>query len=562
MSEDPPALGPSAQELWQWAQTVNAFVMLAQRFRSARERPERLAERDDEHAALQHEARQHPPLRLMRDGEQQEWLQRVPAALAAQQLDEPVSVWSAQLVDEHGVPTGDWGLEAHTWDEDGAVTATLFAVCRDAEDALALTRHLREHGTPERLAGLQELAEQAQGRFVQSIEPDATAGSPGNETVVADRARVRMAPALSEQAWADALRRALPPRTADAVVAMDPAHRHHRAWRELHALANAEVLRVGADPDKLATVVRSVPRWREDVKNAPALAHWAITTARAMPNYDRMVTNPPGRLATADESAPTATASTGGRRLVDVSSPREALEWANELEATNAQHQIEAKLGFGRWGGEVDSVLATKFPGLAAATKGAATRSADEEPTIALVTGEVAVVEDERAQRPSSDRPAVASMPETDMSTLRGIAADVASWDPDRPVNRRSAYMMLGRTDPAIDRMIAEKFGDDPRIIERLQELYPDGLPEADAASWRNRADADEAVAAADRSEPDDPRTLRREDVDGQVTAQAPASAAAQQRGIANTVAGTQSPVVRRLLERTAPTAAGPIRRA
>src|SRR5829696_7802711 len=140
MSDDVPALYPSATELWQYAQAVNALGALSARLRvvvaGTREREARLAFSDAEHAARHHEARRCPPLRLMTDDEQVGWQRRVPRVLAAGQDDEPFTVWTAQLVDADAGWTGEWGVEAHAWQQ-GAATFSLFAVCRDAEDALA-----------------------------------------------------------------------------------------------------------------------------------------------------------------------------------------------------------------------------------------------------------------------------------------------------------------------------------------------------------------------------------------------------------------------------------------
>lgn len=158
MSEDAPTSLPTSQEVWQWAQTLNAISGVAARIRARREREGRLAHSDDEHAARQHGARQHPPVRLMSDDEQLKWQRRIPSALTAQLRDEPFTVWTARMVDPEGKPTDEWGLEANTWDERGTPTSSLLLVLRDAEDALAMTRHLREHGTAEDILRVYQLA--------------------------------------------------------------------------------------------------------------------------------------------------------------------------------------------------------------------------------------------------------------------------------------------------------------------------------------------------------------------------------------------------------------------
>jgi hypothetical protein len=151
---DVPTLYPSATQLWQYAQTVNTIAGLAASLRArlarARQADGRLAFAEAEHAARLHQARQLPPIRLMTDQEQARWQHRIPAELAALPHNEPFTVWTAQLVNDAGQPTGEWGLEAHCWDH-GRPTSSVFAVCPDAADALAMTRHLREHGSRDQL---------------------------------------------------------------------------------------------------------------------------------------------------------------------------------------------------------------------------------------------------------------------------------------------------------------------------------------------------------------------------------------------------------------------------
>lgn len=547
MSEDAPTLLPASQEVWQWAQALNAVSGLAARIRARRERDGRLAHSDDEHAALQHETRQHPPVRLMSDEEQLEWHRRVPSALAAQQGDEPVSVWTARMVDAQGKPTDEWGVEAHTWGENGGATATAMVVCRDAEDALAMARHLREHGTAEDLGRLHELAARGNGQFV---EPPQAAQQPG---AAAQLGRHAAPLVLSENDWETALRRELSPDLADRIIVKDPAHPHNAAWRELHELANQEVLRVGADPARLAALVRAVPHWRDDVINPPALAHWAIKESRTSPTYDRIVAAPgagaAGATAGTGAAAPSpAAAEEHARRpprLNEVRSPRDAVEWAKGLEPRNPAHRLEAKAGFGHWGDEVDGVLNSKFPGLAQKATEAAKKERAKQNAKAAPAEQVAVAEVEVAE------------PANDPTTLQEFADRVDQLDPANTFHRREAHIMLGRTAPDIDRLIAEKFSDDPKVVEKVQALYPDGLPEADAAAWRNRAQGDEAVATAEAAAPDDPATPRREDADAEVASHGERGLAASQRGIANKVAGTQPEVLRRTVQ----TQPGPTRR-
>lgn len=62
-----------------------------------------------------------------------QYAQAITTALATSPPEDPVTVWTARLVHTAGTPTGEWGLQAHTW-QSGMVTTSLFAVCRDAED--------------------------------------------------------------------------------------------------------------------------------------------------------------------------------------------------------------------------------------------------------------------------------------------------------------------------------------------------------------------------------------------------------------------------------------------
>lgn len=406
VSEQTPTLYPSGTELWQYTQAVTAISSLSGRLRArlaqARERDGRLAFGEAEHAARRHDARQHPALRLMTTDEQAEWRSRVPAALATAHHGEPVTVWTAQLAGADGAPSGEWGLEAHTWDRDRA-TSSLLAVCRDAEDALAMTRQLRAHGTPEALADLRHLASAA-----------TTLASPDSGAL-----------ALSQAAWEAALRQELPTAIADKIIVNDPGHPHHRAWRELHTLANDEVTR-GADPTQLAALVSRVPNWRASVRNPPALAHWAITQART--------------------TIPSQPATTPTRpQLAEVRTSKQAHTWATSLDPANPDHRLQAKLGFGRWGEPVDRILTTRFPNLV----------------------------QQATSTTTPDRNTATAEP----ATAAELAAHVNQLDPTKPIDRRAAHLMLGRVPIDIDRMLAAKFGHHPDIADKLRTLYPHGLP-------------------------------------------------------------------------------------
>jgi hypothetical protein len=115
----------------------------------------------------------------------------------------------------------------------------------------------------------------------------------------------------------------------------------------------------------------------------------------------------------------------------------------------------------------------------------------------------------------------------------------VRRLDPAKPIDRRAAHVMLGRVPTEIDRLLAEKFGHDPQVAEKLQTLYPDGLPDADATAWRNRAHGDELDAAAALA-------AHHNDPNSHAAATRGQGLAAQQRGIATAVAGRQPPIVRR----------------
>ncbi|HEY0637614.1 MAG TPA: hypothetical protein VGD67_08200 [Pseudonocardiaceae bacterium] len=406
MSDDPPGLMVPASELWQWAQAVNAVTAFAGWLRRSRERAGRLAFADEAHAEFVHQVREAPPpVRPMTDDERSVWADRVPVEMVIRPDDQLVTVWTAQLVDESGAPTGEWGVEAHCWVGNSAV-ASAFVVCRDPVDALALTRQLRAEGTA------------AAVRRVQSLADGGPAGQPH---------------ALTEQEWLAALRRGLPGRLAERIVADDPGHPHHAAWRELWALAAEEVSRVGADPDRLVGLIATIPRWRDDVRNPPALAHWALTEARASTTYESVVRGEPRR---AEQPVPVAP------RLREVRDPAAALAWASHLVADDPVHRIEAQQGFGRWGSEVDAILARTFDGLLGAVATPPNRSAVVDPAV-----------------------------------VAELRAEVERLDPQRPIDRRAARIMLGRVPDEVTELIAQRFAGEPAIEERLGELYPDGVP-------------------------------------------------------------------------------------
>lgn len=466
VNDTAPTLYPSATELWQYAQAITTLSTLAGRIRAriarAREHAGRLALADGENAARHHEARRHPPVRMMTDEERSAWQARVPAPVASPGPGEPVTVWTAQLLDAAGKPTTEWGLEAHVWDG-GRTASSLFMVCRDAEDALAMAHHLRGHGTREHLDRLHALAASAPGQFVKAPEP----------TVSARLGSTAPALALSEAAWESALRQHLPAALADQIIVNDPAHPHHAAWCELHKLADGEVQRVGADPAKLARLVGTVPRWRDDVRNPPALAHWTLTNARSSPGYPAKVQpdTTSARQPPPNCGGPTSTPA-AVPRLAEVRSPDQATVWVRGLDPANPEHRLEAKLGFGHWGPDVDRALAAKFRGLVEKANLAAQRERD--PNTAT----------------------------TQHSALVELAGEVDRLDPAKAVDRRAAHIMLGRVPPEVDLLLAEKFGGDPLFAEKLRTLYPDGLPEAGegAARPQPRQAADTAAATHTRT--------------------------------------------------------------
>jgi hypothetical protein len=537
MTDDPPVLGLTAQEIWNYAQTANALTALAQRIRRNRERDGRLAHSEAEHAAQQHEARQHPPLRLMTADEEQEWQRRIPATLVVQPHGERFTVWSAQMADDQGQRTGEWGLEAHTWDERGRPTAALHLVCRDAEDALAMTAYLRETGTADDLERLRDLAERGHGHFVQAPAPQRESSA---------RFGAEASPlALTEQAWEEALRRALRPEDADRLIIKDPAHQHYAAWQELHELANEEVIRVGANPDRLADLIRRVPRWGSPMRNPAAVAYSVLADARMTPRYVQAIAEPLDPAAPATPVDVTSPVSAGGParsrpiRLPEVRRfPELALEWARGLNSANPEHRLEAKAGYGRFGGEVDGILASKFPSLTRKAAAAAKTERQKAEATAVVASTAS--EDSGVARGDA-RP-------IDPVDLAELAAQVDRLDAAKPIDRRAALIMIGHVPTVIDRRIAERFADDPLVVERIQTLYPDGLPEAEAASWRNRAEGeDDAAAAASRDTPaDQPNNARAEH-----------EVADQDRGIAATVA-SQRP---RVIKTVQPVPAAPRRR-
>ncbi|WP_158886226.1 hypothetical protein [Amycolatopsis anabasis] len=518
---EPPAVVPSGQTAYQWTIAAQGFISLFQRLAANRERKGRMAYDDAEQAALAHLQRQVPPMRLMSTEEQEAWQRRVPADLATQTDGEPFAVWWAKMDDEGS----GWGVEAHTYTPSGAPSSSLFVVCRDHEDAIELSRWLRDHPTPRDLARIHEVAGHSPGEYEFTADADGAEQNTGPRRG-GDRAARPLV--LGEDAWAAALGRNVPEPLATRLLAeSDLNHPDFPAWQELHRLANEEVGRVGADPDKLAGVIgRMLSGWRE-VKWPSRAAHSVLNQARELPRYEDMVRSTfPGQQA--GPAPGTGARDERGRgpgggngmvvdsEVVDTtpprpragSSPAEALKWAQSLDPRNLEHRVMAKAEYTRWGSAVDEVLQEKFPSVVPKAKDTARKEArrrGEAPVAAATTGTSA------AETPAAR--------EIDAETLAAHAKDVERLDPAKSIDRRAALTMLGHVPPEIDRMIADKFADDERITERVTELYPDGLPEA--ASWRNRADADDAHAAANMSTPDSPQTPA---VDEQAQGQAAAT--------------------------------------
>jgi hypothetical protein len=500
MSDEVPTLTLSGAELWQIAQTVNAFAALAARIRlrNVRERDGRLAYSDATHAEWLHEARRFPPLRRMSDEEQLAWRARIPDAAVTPDGQHPVAVHLAPMLDPEGLETGEWGLEARNGDADMPATGVTLVV-RDYADADLLAAHLEQRGDADTLRRLQDLANRAAGRY---MTPDQ----------ITELTATGMA--LSEQDWTQALRDVLPGDIADRIIVDDPDHPRHDAWRELWTLANEEVARVGADPLQLAHIIKTGAFWRHPVDDAPSLAHWTITQARELDDYAARVT-PPSHSGTEAVTSRSDEDTSRPLALDEVSTPAQAQQWAHTLDPRDPHDRIEAKIGFGRWGPKVDAILDRRFPGLLSDVTAAIRRS--------------------RARRAGQPVPAAAGGHEDQqrLSTLRH-----GSMEPT--ARRGTALALLEHGQPALDLQVAELMEDDLVIQEVLAGLYPDGLPEAAAWSWR--ADADEAHAAADAARPDIPTTVRREDADGIDDARADEATAAKEHGLAATAARRFNP--------------------
>lgn len=538
MSEGAPQLHMPGTEIYQWAQF---FVLVSQslaRIRQRRASEGRLAAADDEHAALLSESRADPAVRPMTDQERQGWISRIPADLRSQR-DESFTVWTAPMT---ASMTGGWGVEASIWNTaTGTATSTLLVRCRDDVDAIDLCRWLRDHHAPDDLARLQAVAVGAvrRPRPPELLVPPGAVPGP-------DRGTTPLV--LSEEAWVAALRGQLRPRLADRIIVTDPAHPHHTAWRELHALANEEVWRVGADPDVLARLVRDVPTWRDNVRKPPTLAHWALTHARTAPTYEHVVrwlapqgpgvpgARRPGEdqgavdsaRAAATAAAP-ATAASSRLRLDQVQDPQEALHWAAGLLADNPQHRLEAKLGLGHWGSEVDTALARKFPGLMQSAHAAAGRERRREarrgaPTTADAVAASAGVADD--SEPTYDREL--------------LLREVDRLDPGKTGDRIAAFAMFGNVSPEANLALAHKFGDDERFAQKMVDRYPGGIDEIEAAALRARADANDQRGAAHMTVPDDPGTPQREDQLARAVASGDHHTAAAQRSAATTAAHRQ----------------------
>jgi hypothetical protein len=566
MSDDtPPSVLPTVNEA---VQAVPLVILVRDVLRRARQ--SRLAFNDAAHAdQVEQSMAGAPPARLMTNEEQAEWGQNWDAAFAeelrATRPGEPF-VWSAPLHVADGL-VGEWGVEARSFDRSGAPTGALFVVCRDLEDASRLEHHLRAHGTAEELARLQEVAADVEDLW-NDVAPTPSRHA-GARTAVAGggpgRRQVLRAPqALSEQHWIEALHQAFgdkkPLALADLVASADPGHRNHRSWRRLHALANEEVVRVGATPLRLARIVRDDGRWT-DYWNAPGLARELLVAAREdTDDYLKRVRprrtagatapmTPAEHAATAAEqgavpvpapaSVPSIAEPTSARtnvsvpsRLAEVRSPETALAWAHQLNRRRVEDQLEAKTAYGRWGGEVDEVLVKKFPTLLDKVANAARRERDKKTVAAgQAVATATVVGDNHS-------------PEE----LVAWASKVGSK------NRVAAQAMLGRSTPEVDYALflrlrelreqsrrVEPDGFEVKFEQKFFSLHPDG--ETEAAAWRSRAEADEQRAAAEMNVPDVPATPAREDYIHQDTARGERGMAAQERGAA-TVAATRRVVV------------------
>jgi hypothetical protein len=227
-------------------------------------------------------------------------------------------------------------------------------------------------------------------------------------------------------------------------------------------------------------------------------------------------------------------------RLLAVRSPEEALAWARGLDRNNVEHYLEAQAGYGQHGQKVDNVLQSKFPGVAPNARATANRVRRREYAAADNKNSAVAVATEPEVHPTTVSLQVAEVDRLDPNSRGDCIAAAAMLGP--PVNRN------GRPPSDVDRAIAEKFAGVPSIVNKLETLYPDGLPdpESEAAAWRSRGDADEAVASAERGVSDNSATAEREDVVAANAAHGSQGAAATERGIARTIEGSRRPVHRR----------------
>jgi hypothetical protein len=561
LTDEEPRLYPSGSELYQHTQALLAILALSSRIRGhwqARlEKDGRLAHSDDEHAELLHLARQLPPVRLMSEAEEREWLDRIPPTQSAtpsatgeltDRTQESISSDGASERPDAGpefsVWTGQlgtaWAVEARGGRLETGQSVAARVVCRNGDDAIALCRWLRDHQRPENILELRAIA--GGGLKGSVTQPDAT--SPTHATATTADA------VLTEEEWESALRGVLPVRLADQIIVKNSNHPHHTAWRELWQLAATEVARVGADPHHLAQIVHTVPTWRDDIRKPPALAHWAISEARSSAGYERAVhgeSTAPGSSPAMDHEA---TPEQGPRLgLERVHTHADAVRWARALDTTNPVHRAEARHGFGRWGSSVDAILTRKFPDLLDIVS-LRRRPATAQPGRSTTDSSVDVLVHTGADDPvvAAERHAEARLSPSGAADLRKYVRDL---DPDRAGDRLAAIAMFGHGTPEADLILVDRFGDDPRLARKVLDTYPDGLPDAEA--WRARATAGEQYGAVVMTTPDDPSTARREDLDGHAAATAERRTAEHQHAAAGAV---ERPVVE-----TAPAgASGPTR--
>ncbi|WP_188316624.1 hypothetical protein [Solihabitans fulvus] len=289
-------------------------------------------------------ARIAPTARPMTDKQHQRWRQLSPSLLSAQQRgNEPVTVWTA--------PVGTaWCVEAHAW-MDNERTASGYWVVDTAEEANAVAEFLRRSTQPEHL------------RFF--------------DYVVANRRRVlegAEVPAAEAPAQTDSAERPWSSSSSTAAPALQLSRRElaDLLYTRMGA-ASSKLTDCSAWPALVATVNRQL-RQAEDPEHAlpvmlDLLAETSYVRARKPAAVASALLKDPAILRRQKDGRPGAEQDLDDglpRNTGEVRDHEQVLRWARSLDPDTpmpfARRVIAGAVG--RYGDDVNAILAEKFPGV------------------------------------------------------------------------------------------------------------------------------------------------------------------------------------------------------